>query len=157
VQDARLTQAALRYQQAVLVAGREVEDALVAFLQAQLQARHLEDSVREAARSVDLVLLQFKGGITDFNRVFNAQSLLVSQQDQLAATRGEIAIHLIEVYRALGGGWPHFLHGRCLPCRVPSLPRQDHASPPPPPEEVAPPKSVRASAKTGRQVKAVAQ
>ncbi len=107
-QDAQFQGAALRYQQAVLTAGREVEDALVAFLQAQQQAVSLETSVTEAALSVDLVLEQFKAGATDFNRVYTTQSALVSQQDSLAQARGNIAANLVRVYRAMGGGWQYF-------------------------------------------------
>ena len=114
-QDARLAGAALEYQQAVLTGGREVEDALVAFLESQKQAARLEDSVRDAERSVELVLIQFEGGVTDFNRVFNTQSVLVSQQDQLASSRGQIALNLIRVYKALGGGWQHFACGGGMP------------------------------------------
>jgi NodT family efflux transporter outer membrane factor (OMF) lipoprotein len=113
-QDARLQGAALQYQQTVLNAGREVEDALVGFMQSQEQAAKLEASVREADRSVELVVLQFQGGVTDFNRVFNAQSTLVAQQDQLAVARGNIDLNLIQVYRALGGGWQHFFRGHGL-------------------------------------------
>lgn len=104
-QDARLQEKILHYQQSVLSAGREVEDALVAFLQYQLQAQSLEESVREAVDSVELVQAQYRGGLVDFNRVFTTQSQLVTQQDQLAAARGNIALSLISVYRALGGGW----------------------------------------------------
>jgi NodT family efflux transporter outer membrane factor (OMF) lipoprotein len=104
-QDARLDGAALQYQQAVLTAGREVEDAIVQFLQAQQQTRSLETSVAEAERSVQLVQVQFEGGVTDFNRVFATQSALMQQQDQLATARGTIALALVEIYRAIGGGW----------------------------------------------------
>src|SRR5262249_13430847 len=52
LQDARLTERVLEYQSTVLRAGREVEDALVGFLQYQMQVRTLEDSVRAAERSV---------------------------------------------------------------------------------------------------------
>jgi NodT family efflux transporter outer membrane factor (OMF) lipoprotein len=115
VQDARLQGAALQYQQTVLKAGGEVEDALVGFLKAQQQAALLEQSVRDAERSVELVLIQFKGGVVDFNRVYNTQSTLVTQQDQLAVARGEIALNLIRLYKALGGGWQHFFAGNGLP------------------------------------------
>ncbi len=115
MQDARLEGVALQYQQAVLTGGREVEDALVAFVQTQQQAARLDESVKEAARSVDLVLIQFQGGVTDFNRVYNTQSTLVTQQDQLASTRGNISLNLIDVYRALGGGWQCFVPGCGLP------------------------------------------
>jgi NodT family efflux transporter outer membrane factor (OMF) lipoprotein len=114
-QDARLDGAALNYQQAVLNADREVEDALVGFVQSQQQARLLADSVGEAQHSVDLVVTQFKGGVTDFNRVYNTEALLVGQQDLLAQTRGNIVLQLIQVYRALGGGWEYFCSGQATP------------------------------------------
>ena len=136
-QDARLNEVALQYQQQVLTAGREVEDALVGFVQAQQQAAWLEESVREAARSVDLVLIQFQGGITDFNRVYNTQSTLVTQQDLLAQTRGTIALNLIDVYRALGGGWRTFVDGPLPPTVAPPVivPGNEALPPPTPPAD----------------------
>lgn len=114
-QDARLQAATYQYQQTVLTAGREVEDALVQFIQAQQQARHLETGVTESQRSVELVVKQFEGGITDFNRVYTTQAQLVAVQDQLAATRGNIVLYLIQVYRAMGGGWELFVEGHGMP------------------------------------------
>ena len=110
-QEARWQTAVLQYQQTVLTAGREVEDSLVAFLQSQQQAARLDEGVAASARSVQLVMTQFEGGVTDFNRVYNTQTTLVNQQDQLAATRGNIALNLIAAYRALGGGWQYFTSG----------------------------------------------
>jgi NodT family efflux transporter outer membrane factor (OMF) lipoprotein len=117
VQDAKFQERVLKYQQAVLNAGRETEDALVGFVEYQVQARSLERSVVAAERSVDLVLAQYKEGRVDFNRVFTTQSQMVSQQDQLAAAQGNIAVSLIAVYRALGGGWQSF--EQQLPCPNP--------------------------------------
>jgi len=48
---------------------------------------------------------QYRTGIIDFNRVFNLESTQVQQQDQSAIAAGNIALNLINVYRALGGGW----------------------------------------------------
>ena len=117
VQEARLQTTTLQYQQTVLRAGREVEDALVGFLQAQQQAARLEEGVREVARSVELVVIQFRGGVTDFNRVYNTQTQLVNQQDGLATSQGNIALNLIQAYRALGGGWQYFSEG----CQAPPV------------------------------------
>jgi NodT family efflux transporter outer membrane factor (OMF) lipoprotein len=114
-QDERLQSATFQYQQTVLNAGREVEDALAAFLQAQEQATYLEQSVRDAQRSVELVLLQFQSGVIDFNRVYNTQTTLLTAQDQLATTRGNIALQLIQTYKAIGGGWLCFLDGCGMP------------------------------------------
>jgi NodT family efflux transporter outer membrane factor (OMF) lipoprotein len=121
-QEARLRERVLQYQQTVLTAGREVEDALVAFLQYQVQARNLEVNVREAEATVELVLIQYREGRVDFNRVFTTESQLVTQQDQLAAARGNIALSLIDVYRALGGGWKVFAKDLPGACALPAPP-----------------------------------
>ncbi|MBS0204582.1 MAG: efflux transporter outer membrane subunit [Planctomycetes bacterium] len=120
-QEARLQATTLQYQQTVLTAGREVEDGLVQFIQAQQQARRLEDGVSQAERSVELVVKQFEGGITDFNRVFTTQAQLVTQQDQLATARGNIALNLIQVYRAMGGGWESIAEGHGMPNLINSV------------------------------------
>jgi outer membrane protein TolC len=114
-QDAAFEAAQLQYRQTVLKAGREVEDALVQFVQSKKQAQHLEESVAHSRRAVELVLDQFEGGITDFNRVYTTQSQLVTQQDQLGAARGNIALSLIQVYKAMGGGWEAFCEGHGMP------------------------------------------
>jgi outer membrane protein TolC len=115
VQDALFENAVLQYQQTVLRAGREVEDALVQFVQAQRQARYLQQSVAESRRALEIVQEQFKGGTADFNRVYTIQTQVVDQQDQLAAVQGNIALYLIQVYKALGGGWEYFCQGYGMP------------------------------------------
>lgn len=104
-QNALAEAAVLDYQQSVLNAGREVEDGLVQFIQAQRQTRSLEQSVEEYQRAVEIAQTQFEGGVADFNRVYTTQIQLVSQQDQLGSARGSIALYLVQVYRAIGGGW----------------------------------------------------
>ena len=105
VQDARFQELVLAYQNTVLQAQQEVEDSLVAFLQSQVQAAFLADRASAAQRSVDLAVIQYREGITDFTTVLTAQQSLLTQQDNLAATVGSIALNLVGVYRALGGGW----------------------------------------------------
>jgi outer membrane protein TolC len=105
VQDARFQQLAYAYQNQVLEAGREVEDAIVLFLRSQEQAQHLGASVDAAARTVDITKEQYNQGEVDFTPVFLFESTLTEQQDQWAVSQGDIALGLIAVYRALGGGW----------------------------------------------------
>ena len=105
VQDARFQQLVVDYQQTVLSAAREVEDAMVGFLRTKEEANFLEDSVDASERSVDLALLQYRDGVSDYTRVLDTQEFLVSQQDTLTATRGEVARNVIAIYKALGGGW----------------------------------------------------
>jgi outer membrane protein TolC len=105
VQDARFQQLAYAYQNQVLEAGREVEDAIVLFLRSQEQAQHLGASVDAASRTVDITKEQYNQGEVDFTPVFLFESTLTDQQDLWAVSQGDIALGLIEVYRALGGGW----------------------------------------------------
>lgn len=104
-QEAKFRQTVLEYQQTVLRANREVEDALVAFVRSREQAQRLQESVDAAQASIELVRAQYEAGLTDFNRVYNTESLLAQQQEQLASAQGAIALNLINVYQALGGGW----------------------------------------------------
>jgi len=105
VQDARFQQLATEYQNAVLRANEETENALVAFLKLQDRVAILTGSVQAAQNAVNMALLQYREGKTDFNRVFTLQIALAVEQDRLAQTQGELARSLVEIYRALGGGW----------------------------------------------------
>ncbi|MGZ4958451.1 MAG: efflux transporter outer membrane subunit [Methylomonas sp.] len=105
VQDARLQALLVNYQNMVLTAQREVEDNLVAFLRSQERAQLLGDSTAAAQHSLDLAILQYRQGTTDFTTVLTAQQSLLNEQDSLASTLGDISNNLVGVYRALGGGW----------------------------------------------------
>ena len=105
VQDARFQELLIQYQNTVLKAQQEVEDNLAAFLRSQEQARFLEESVAAAQKSLDLAVIQYREGITDFTTVLTAQQALLRTQDSLAEAQGAIAANLVGVYRALGGGW----------------------------------------------------
>ncbi len=105
VQDARLQELIVNYQNAVLTAAREVEDGIAAFLGAQNEVNYLGDSVRAAERAVELAQIQYRDGAVDYTRVLDTQETLLRQQDKLTERKGTINTSLISVYRALGGGW----------------------------------------------------
>ena len=105
LQEARVHELAASYQSKVLSAGREVQVSLRAFLKSREQAEALARSVAAASAANQIGVSQYRAGTIDFNRVFNLETTQVQQQDQLAAAQGEIALSLIGVYRALGGGW----------------------------------------------------
>ncbi|MCI0376354.1 MAG: efflux transporter outer membrane subunit [Gemmataceae bacterium] len=105
VQDARFEELAFDYQNRVLDAAREAEDAIIAFLRNQERAARLADSVLAASRTVEITYEQYRQGAVDFTPVFLFESTLTDQEDQLAAAQGDIALSLISVYRSLGGGW----------------------------------------------------
>jgi NodT family efflux transporter outer membrane factor (OMF) lipoprotein len=103
--EAEYRAAVLEYQETVLRAGEEVENALVSFLKAQETLGPLEEAVRAARRALEIATDQYNFGAVDFSTVFLFSGTLTEQQDQLARARGDAAIALVELYRALGGGW----------------------------------------------------
>jgi outer membrane protein TolC len=56
-------------------------------------------------RAVNIATIQYQDGAVGFNTVINTLSADVQQQDLLSSTRGTVATNLVEVYKALGGGW----------------------------------------------------
>jgi len=103
--DARFEAQVATYQQTVLTAGQEAENALVQFLRSQQQTQKLAVSVVASEKAVAIVTVQYKGGLVDFNRVSVVEQNLVQQQLQLAQAQANIALGLVQLYRALGGGW----------------------------------------------------
>lgn len=115
VQDARFEQLMVKYQEKVLQAAKEVEDGLVGFIRSQEQTRFLKDAVNASGRASDLALIQYEEGLVDYYSVLTTQQALVSQQDSLATSRGNIDRYLIAVYKAMGGGWQIRLGKNFLP------------------------------------------
>jgi len=105
VQDARLQQSLLGYQETVIQAAREAEDAMAALIGTQKQDKILTEGVATAERSAELSFLRYKEGFADYQRVLNAQQSLFSQQQRYATNRGAVFGSLIALYRSLGGGW----------------------------------------------------
>jgi NodT family efflux transporter outer membrane factor (OMF) lipoprotein len=104
-QEARTQEFIAAYQNRVLTAGREVQTALRGFVRSQEQAADLARSVTAARKALQIGRDQYRVGVIPFNTVFNLEVTQVQQQDQLAVAQGNIALNLINVYRALGGGW----------------------------------------------------
>jgi NodT family efflux transporter outer membrane factor (OMF) lipoprotein len=122
VQDARFQQLAFAYQDSVLQAGREAENAIYGFLKAQEQTAYQKASADAAQRTLEITREQYRLGAVDFTPVFLFESTLAQQQDLLAVAKGNIALNLISIYRSLGGGWDMRLkraggHG-CSPATI---------------------------------------
>jgi outer membrane protein TolC len=105
VQEARTEQLLYFYEQSVLLALEEVENALVAFELEKVRRDRLTDAVTAAQRSVEIVRTQYLSGLTDFQRYLDSERALFQQQDLLAASEGRVVRNLIGLNKALGGGW----------------------------------------------------
>jgi len=105
IQNALLRERLLQYQQKVLKAIEEVDNAIYSFNWNRVRAGHLLSATDAISEAVDLVLVQYNTGLTDFNNVLVTQRDLLSQQDQLIVTQTNIEVALVALYKALGGGW----------------------------------------------------
>jgi len=100
------TRAALHaYEQTILLALEETEDAMAAYAHEQDRFELLKQAEESASKSVELVTELYKSGLTDFQNVLNTERDLLEQQDQLATSKGRISANLVAIYKALGGGW----------------------------------------------------
>jgi outer membrane protein TolC len=89
----------------VLVALREVDTAVIGFMQQQLQTASLKEAESAQARAVELATKLYREGLTDFISVLDTERNLFVLQDQEAESRGKVTLRLIELYKSLGGGW----------------------------------------------------
>ena len=95
----------VNYENTVLRAVQEVEDALTGFLSPQQSVVSLNEAVDASKRSVDLSLLQYREGFVDYQRVSDSQRFLTQQQDAVVSTSGGVDLNLVATYKALEGGW----------------------------------------------------
>lgn len=105
VQDARFQELVANYQQTVLQANEEAENAIVAYLHFTDQIQVLAESARQSAEAERVAQVKYRAGEIDFNRLFVVQQLLLNQQERLANSRANAAQSVVDLYRSLGGGW----------------------------------------------------
>jgi len=148
VQDARFQQLLVNYQDTVLRAAQEVEDALIGFLKEQETQAFEQNSVNAAQRSVEIALVQYREGTVDYQRVLDTQRALLQEQSNLTQTRSSIATNLIALYKALGGGW-ELRQGQPMVAESTQAEMQKRTDwgrllpPPPAPETLNPPPPAR--------------
>jgi len=111
LQDYKFQELVATYQQTVLSANQDAENGMVTFLRGQERTRFQAESVDQAKKAVQIALVQYKAGTVDFTTVTQVEQALVAQQNTLAIAEGEIATGLIQIYRALGGGWEIRING----------------------------------------------
>jgi NodT family efflux transporter outer membrane factor (OMF) lipoprotein len=107
-QNAALDQALATYELTVLSAFEEVENALLGWINEQRRREALLQAVDSARRARELAVTQYNSGLVDFQTVLTADRQLISLEDSLALSDGELTSNLIRLYKALGGGWSVF-------------------------------------------------
>lgn len=105
VQTERQEQALAAYEQTVLDAVAEVRNALTAETQERERNESLQRGVTAATTAMEVAEDQYNHGLKDFNNVIIAQSALLRLEEQLAISDGQMLSNLIQIFKALGGGW----------------------------------------------------
>jgi multidrug efflux system outer membrane protein len=102
---AREQQALARYEQTVLKAMEETENAVVGFVKEQTRGESLASAVESNRRAVSLATELYTGGLSDFRNVLDNRQRLYQSEDELARSRLTVSSGLIAIYKSLGGGW----------------------------------------------------
>jgi outer membrane protein, multidrug efflux system len=105
VQKALQQQSVLSYQQTVLTALQDVENALIAYTKEKQRNTALIDSVTANRKAVELSTKLYTEGQIEFLNLLDAQRSLFSSEDALVQSNRNLSTNLIALYKALGGGW----------------------------------------------------
>jgi multidrug efflux system outer membrane protein len=105
LQSALQEEALVHYESVILSALEEVENALRAYVETQERKKSLSDATQAAQKAAELAQQKYQAGLTDFTSVLDAQRSLLSLQEQLTISNGNVSANLVRVYKALGGGW----------------------------------------------------
>ena len=103
--EAQAREVLAQYEKTVIVAFREVEDALVAVRTARDQSLAQEAQVAALQSALHLADLRYRGGLANYLDVLTAKQGLFNAELSLAATRRLHLVSIVQLYRALGGGW----------------------------------------------------
>ena len=98
-------QALIAYKQAIQYAFRDVSDALIGYQKFHEVRVRQEQAVADLEDSVRLSIARYQGGTTTYLEVLDGQRSLFAAELTLAEARGNEYQSLVQLYRALGGGW----------------------------------------------------
>ncbi|MDD4914561.1 MAG: efflux transporter outer membrane subunit [Methylococcales bacterium] len=103
--DARAAASLAQYQQTVLNALEETENALVSYNQERVRRASLATAAAASERANQLAHLRYEAGVADFLTVLDTELRLLQDQSQLAQSETATATALTAVYKSLAGGW----------------------------------------------------
>lgn len=95
-----------RYEQTVLLALEDTENALVRHARARVEDRHLEQAALDSAKAAQLARVRFEAGAADLFEVLDAERTQLQAQDAFADGRARSVNSAVALYKALAGGWP---------------------------------------------------
>jgi len=105
VQEAQFDIARESYRQVVLNALNEVESALFELSHEQQTYQALSAAVATARHAVELATGRYRSGLTDLSEVLLSERTLFQLQEQLINSNKQLAVDMVVLYKAFGGGW----------------------------------------------------
>jgi NodT family efflux transporter outer membrane factor (OMF) lipoprotein len=105
VQNVRQEQALDAFQQTVLVALEDAENALTAYAREQTRRESLSQSVQANKQALEMSTQLYNNGLADFLHVLDSERSLYAAQDALVQSDQTVSLNLVQLYKALGGGW----------------------------------------------------
>jgi multidrug efflux system outer membrane protein len=98
-------QALIGYQQTIQRAVGDVSDALIGYDKYRVVRERQERSVKDLQESVNVSLMRYRGGTSNYLEVLDSQRSLFNAELTLAQSRNNEYQSLVQLYKALGGGW----------------------------------------------------
>ena len=103
-EEEKMNEATLKYELALQNAFSETRNAYAAYTQEYHRYQSLQGAVKAARDAVNISQDLYKNGLADFNNVLDAQRSLLTFEEALTISRGQITQDLIVLFKALGGG-----------------------------------------------------
>ena len=105
VQSAVQEQALIAWEKSLLTALEDVENALTAYANGRERVDARRKAATAAANAAELARIQYQAGASDFQSVLETERTLLTAQDNLASAEADVLSAVIQLYKALGGGW----------------------------------------------------
>ena len=102
-QEARGSESLALYDKTVLRAIEDLQDALTAYREKQVEVQRLSQSVDASRRAADLAHIRYKEGRIDFLRVLDAERTRLTAEDSLTSAETDANVDVVAIYKALGG------------------------------------------------------
>ena len=105
LQDALFQESLINYNKKVLLAVQEVSNALNSYTLSQEQLELNAQAIEATVKSFNISITQYNDGLVGYQRLLTSVQNLTRNEDQYAQIQGNVANHLVSLYKALGGGW----------------------------------------------------
>src|SRR5882757_3207174 len=105
LRDAQQQEAAITYHKTVLQGWHDVVNALVAYRLEQNRRARLRSQADHSRQALALARTRYTDGVTEFLSVLDAQRSLLQAEQQYATSTTNVSLNLVQLFKALGGGW----------------------------------------------------